>query len=238
MQKLLSILLLQLPLFVCYGQKTEISVQIHSGFSTYGGKSATATPSVFINDTGPPFYLIDSPYGKKSEFPYGFALQAQRLSSKNLLLGIRMGYDRFSTISHFDSYGAMGGRSSVEDGEVNLQTDLLWANPYFGYRLPVKNVRLDITAGFNVGSILKSTYIVSYENQSDFFEKQVDNYRINTKMDFGPTAGVSAEYKMVGIQASYCYGLVNYMRGLEYLPNAQAWVYSRYLRLGMSYRVK
>jgi hypothetical protein len=51
-------------------------------------------------------------------------------------------------------------------------------------------------------------------------------------MDFGPAAGLAVEYKRVGIQASYYYGLANYIRKPDYLPNAQAQVYSRYLPWG------
>ena len=121
MKKLLLILLLHLPLAVCYGQKTEISVQASSGLSFYGGKSATSTPTVFANDVGPLFYQIDSPYSTKSNFPYGLAVQVQRVSNSHLLVGLRIGYDTFSTVSHFDHYTAMGGRVNVENGKIKFQ---------------------------------------------------------------------------------------------------------------------
>ncbi|HEV7349311.1 hypothetical protein [Telluribacter sp.] len=235
MKNLLLVLLLHLPLAVCYGQKTEISIQASSGLSFYGGQSATSTPTVFINDVGPPFYQVSSPYSNKSDLPYGFAVQVQRVSSKNLLFGLRLGYDTFSTISHFDSYGAMGGRSSVENGTIQLQNNLIYANPYLGYRLGINTIHLDVVAGINAGSIRKSTYSVSFDGQPAAFDEKVDNYLLTTKMDFGPTIGLATEYRRVGIQVSYCHGIVNYMRNLDYLPKAQA--YSRYLRLGVSYRI-
>ena len=124
----------------------------------------------------------------------------------------------------------------VENGRVNLQNDLLQANPYFGYRLFKQNVRLDITAGVNVGSILKSTYTVNFDDKPNFFDRDIaDNEHINTEIDLGPTLGLAAEYQKVGVFVSYSHGVVNYMKNLNYYPDAR--VYSRYVRLGVSYRL-
>jgi hypothetical protein len=236
MKNILLLLVLQLPFLICYGQKTEVSVQVSSGFSFYGGKSATSTPSVYVSDVGPPFFYANSPFSKKSDFPYGVAIQVQHVSEKNFFLGVRIGYDRFSTKSSFDGYIAMSpGKVLVENGRITLQNDMVQANPYLGYRLPAKNIRLDVLAGVNAGAILKRTYMVSFDGKPDFFDSEANSYPIDTKIDFGPTVGLAAEYKRTGIQISYCHGLVNYMDN-AYFSAARA--YSRYVRLGMSYRIR
>lgn len=236
MKKTLLLLLLQLPLLICYGQKTEVSVQVSSGFSFYGGKSATSTPSVNGNDVGFPSFYANSPFSKKSNFPYGVAVQVQHVSEKNFCLGVRIGYDRFSTKSSFDGYLAMSAsRILVENSRITLQNNMVQANPYLGYRLLAKNIRLDVLAGVTMGVILKSSYAVSFDKKPDFFYSEAGNYPIDTKIDFGPTAGVAAEYQRTGIQVSYCHGLVNYMDNANF---SAARAYSRYLRLGVSYRIK
>jgi len=235
MKNILPIAVLLLMVSVCYAQKAEISIQASSGLASYGGRSATSRPIVLINDTAP-YYNVSSPYSKKSSFSYGFAIQVQKVSAKNLISGFRLGFDHLSTISHFDSYTAMGGTVSIEEGTVKLQNKLLQANPYLGYRLPVKNVHLDLTAGLNAGLILKSEYEVSHEGLFNLFDTKPEKNFVNTKIDLGPAVGLTATCKRIGFNASYYYGLINYTRNLDHFPNGQ--VYARYLRLGISYRIK
>lgn len=158
------------------------------------------------------------------------------MSSKNLIFGLKLGYDNLSTVSHFDSYGGIGGRANVENGRVNLQNNLLQANPYFGHRLPIKSIYLDMTAGVNAGWIMKSAYVISYNDQYNFIDRKEDNPYIDVKVDFGPTVGLAVGYKRVGVSASYFHGLVNYLRKREYVPSPQ--IYARYVRLGVLYRIK
>ena len=234
MKSILFVLLFQWTATLCFGQQTELSVQASSGLFSFGGKYASSDPNFFINDM-PPNYLLN-PYSKKSSFSYGLAMQIQRVTNKNGVLGVRVGYDQLSTISHFDRYGSMSGIYDAENGKVNFRNNLIQINPYFGVRLPVRNIHVDLTAGVNAGSIRKSTYTVSFDGQSDFFERKTKNYFINTKVDFGPTLGLAAEYKRVGINATYLYGVVNYMKNMGYTEDTR--VYSRYLRFGVFYRIK
>lgn len=236
MKKILLVWLLQLPISICYGQATEVSVQASSGFAFYGGKSASSTTAVLINDTPKPLYWVYLPYGKQSGFSYGFSIQAQRVSNGNLVFGIKGGYDKLSTVSHFDSYQTMGGSRNVMNGTVKLQNNLVQVNPYFGYRLPGKSTHLDMTAGINASWIMKSAYTISYDDQSDFFDRKEHNPYIYTKIDLGLTVGLAVGYKRIGVSASYFHGLVNYLRMRDSASNVQ--IYSRYLRFGVFYRIK
>lgn len=236
MKNILLLLLLQLPVLLSFGQKTEITVQVSSGLFSYGGKSVTPNTNAFINDT-PPYYQAYTPYGERSGFSYGFGVQAQRVTNKNFILGVSVGFDRQSSIAGFDSIGTMGGRYAAENGKVSLKNDLIGANPYFGYRSSIRGINVDITAGVNAGFIIRSAFTLNHAGIPDFSsgKNKSENYWISSKVDLSPSIRLGAEYRRVGVSAAYYHGLVNYMKGLGFRESAQ--VYSRYLRLGVSYRI-
>jgi hypothetical protein len=233
MKKFVLTLLCSIPVFTSLAQTSELSVQVSSGLFSYGGKSAATTSYLFINDT-PPNYNVNTPFGTKSAFSYGLAFQGQRITKKHFIWGFKAGYDLQAASLGIDEYTAMSGSFPVKNGKSELRNHLIQLNPHFGYRIPIQKIKLDITAGFNLGFIRKSDNYVTYDDQNDFFDKKFENGKINTKTDFGPNAGLAVSYKRVSISADYTYGLINYQR---MMVGGNPQIYSRYLRFGIAYRI-
>jgi hypothetical protein len=236
MKRFLPILFVILTSFGVNAQNTEFSLQLSSGLYRYGGKSAATNSYLFVSDLAP-HYNVNAPFGKKSDLSYGIGMQAQRVTRKHFLWGFRTGYDKLSASTRIENYTSMAGNlvvTEITNGKAKLNTHVIRANPYFGYRLNLKQVRLDLTTGLNVGYILKSSNYVTYDNQNNVFDKKSDYTKVNTKFDFGPMAGLAVSYKRVAISAEYIHGMINYQRMMD---GANPEVYSRYLRFGIGYRL-
>ncbi|MEO6283154.1 MAG: outer membrane beta-barrel protein [Dyadobacter sp.] len=236
MKRLLPILFVFLASVSAYAQSTELSLQLSSGIYRYGGKSAATNSYLFVSDLAP-HYNVNTPFGKNSELSYGIGIQAQRVTRKHFLWGLRAGYDKLSVSTRIENYTSMGGNlvvTEIENGKAKLNTQVIRANPYFGYRLKLKHIKLDLTTGLNLGYILKSSEYVTYYNQNSVFDKKSDYTKVNTKFDFGPTAGLAVSYKRVAVSAEYIHGLINYQRMMD---GANPEVYSRYVRFGIGYRL-
>lgn len=231
MKYICSLLLLLACIANSFGQSTELSVQASSGFFSYGGKSAVSNSYVSINDAGPG-YEVYGMFGKKSAFPYGVSFQYQRVTSMRFIMGARLGFDRLSARSDIRAWASNISRG-ITRGKVVIHNNVLQLNPYLGHRATFKKVEVDFTGGLNLGYILSSNYRVTVDPNLAK-NKSAKNNLINTNIDFGPTAGISASYKKVGINATYCYGLVNYRRMVD---GDNPEVYSRHLRLGVFYRI-
>jgi hypothetical protein len=234
MKRILPFLLLLISIISARAQTNEVAVQVSSGLFSYGGKSASATSDLYISDIASQPYEISKPFGTKSAFSYGLGIQAQHITKRNFIWGISAGYDQLSARTQIKNSLTMGGNFPVSNGKARQTTNSIHANPYFGYRIPVNKIKVDFTAGLNVAFITKSYNYVTFDGQSDFFAKKSENTRINTKTDFGPVAGLAVSYKRLGVSASYIHGLINYQRMMD---GANPEVYSRYLRLGISYRI-
>jgi hypothetical protein len=160
------------------------------------------------------------------------------VSQKEISSGERLGYDRLSARSHINhAWSAVFPIwQNSTSGTVRLDNHLVHVNPYFGYRIPIQKIRLDLTAGFNLSSIRSSNYRVSMdETFPRKLDKKAQNGFINTKWDFGPVTGLAVHYKKFAASASYTYGLINYQRMMD---GGNFEVYSRYLRVGVAYRLK
>jgi hypothetical protein len=221
-----------------FAQSNELSVQLSSGFFAYAGKSVVSTSSIYTDDR-PGYFRVNGVFGDKSALSYGVQIQGQRITKRNFLWGARLGYDRQSARSHINRAWStlfVPFSQGAASGTVRLDNHLVHVNPYFGYRIPMRKIQLDLTAGVNVGSIRSSSYRVSMDEPfSRKLDKKAQNGFINTKWDFGPVAGLAVHYNKLAVSACYAYGLSNYQRSLE---GANREVYSRYLRLGIAYRVR
>lgn len=153
---LLSILLLP----HAYAQKVEVAVQANSGLLHYSGNGAESE-TFFIPASTPNGYTSNNPYGNKNGFSYGFDVQAQYVNKGGFIMGLQGGYEvlkskidinsiyGFATVLDYTGYLTDGPIPTT--GQTSLQDQDIALNPYIGYRLKIKNVKIDLMPGIDLG---------------------------------------------------------------------------------------
>lgn len=238
-----------------FAQKFELSVQANSGLFHFSGKSATTTSQIIQGSaTGDPKNYTNNPYGKQNGFSYGGNLQGQFVTKGGFICGLGAGYEVLRSQVDIDKYtpivyynGVIFDITSNDPsfpvkGHTNLQNQAINLNPYIGYRLQLKKVKLDILPGMDIGFMLK-TRDKGKVKDNDGKVYTVDYERSKSPTDVRLHLGVVATYGKFGLNAGYAYGLTNYLSGLVSTSNSNQGeagsfsAHSRLMRLGVSYRI-
>jgi hypothetical protein len=221
-----------------HAQKIELSVQANATLFHYSGKSATA--ETYINTADHPY--TNNPYGTKGAAGYGAALQAQYVAKGGFIVGLQAGYDLlrskvniYGVTPLFYLYDASGYQLNPAKGESHLTNRLINISPYIGYRLNIKNVKLDLMPGldlgFNLSAYDKGTATTNGSSGSLKTDYKESNVPTDVRLKFGVAAG----YQKFGVTASFAHGVSNYLSKLDGAPSSEA--HSELLRFGLSYRI-
>ncbi len=241
----LSILFLSTRLFA---QKIELSLQANLGLFHYSGNATTSTS--FINSSGgtPPQGNTNNPYGNKNGFSYGGDIQAQYVSKSGFIAGVQGGYDVLRSIvdinSVYPQFALFGPAESPPPppakGQTALQTQNFNINPYLGYRLDLKKIKIDIMPGVDV-SFNVNSYDKGSATTNDGTVYKVDNKLPKSPTDIRLRLGVAAWYKRFGLTAGYAHGLTNFASNLDVNAGGTSTpapeTHSELIRFGISYRI-
>lgn len=232
MRTVILILLLVAGPF-CTAQERQISFHLNSGLFSFGGFSANESSFVVVSDVGSSAYT-NNPYGKNSSISWGLGAQIQKITKKNFIYGIQLGYESLSSKLAID-YAYHNVTYYIDEGETILTTNFFNIYPSLGQRFKFfKGVDTDLLAGFDFGLGLSTKEHYSLTStQGD--ELSGTNDRETPNLDFRPRIEIVNYYKTFGFTIGYSYGLTNYQ---PEMTGANREVYSRYLRLGLSYRLK
>jgi len=235
-----------------YGQKIELSFQANSGLFHYSGKSVAATS--FINEgasdaPGQTNNYTNNPYGSKNGFSYGGDVQAQFVSKSGFIVGLQAGYELLRSkvdITYYEPlyfylfYSApleplgnnpyqvpVKGQAFLQDQDINI-------NPYIGYRLQIKQIKLDLMPGIDLGF-----NVISYD-KGKATASDGTVYRTDLKLPDAPADirlrfGVAALYKKWGLTASFADGLTNLDKNAPGAGSPGA--HSELIRFGIIYRI-
>jgi hypothetical protein len=221
-----------------FGQHTEYRISLNSGLFSFKGKSAASTSYISFGESLITPYT-NNPYGSQKGLCYGLSGNVKRVTKKNIIFGIDLGYERLRSqiaINRIDyittpvsSYRALFSAT----GKTFLNYDFLNCQPFVGYRVHLKPLSFDITGGVDIGRCLKAMEKGSAEAINGItYKTSVDRKTIKT--DIRPRVQLSADYHQFGVYAGYSYGQVNYKTGYDGGVNES---YSRILRFGVSYRL-
>jgi hypothetical protein len=243
MKKTLLTLYSLLFLTQLYAQNIELSVQANSGLFHYSGNSAVSTSTIYEGAT-PQQNYTNNPYGSKNGFSYGGDVQAQYVSKSGFIAGIQTSYEVLRSNMAINSYyptsipvlfyNISTGPTTPVKGQTFLQDQNIDLNPYIGYRLLIRKIKLDMMPGIDLGFNINS-----YDKG-----KATDNdgnvYRTNLKLPDAPTdvrlkLGVAATYKRFGITAAYLHGLTNLYKNMN--VNGSDDAHSELLNFGITYRI-
>jgi hypothetical protein len=232
---------------ITYGQKTELSVSLNSGLFSFAGESSAPTSFINFNDQINSGYT-NNPYGSKNGICYGLSGNIKRVSTQNFIFGLDLGYEMLRSKVSINKISGFTGTSTYEydaSGQTFLNTDFINLNPFIGYRIPVKQVNVDVTGGLDFGYNLRT-----HENgdataiNGTKYETSADRRTI--KWDIRPRVQISASYKKLGVYIGYSFGLSNYVNdyneGTDYYEGTNHEgtneAYSRIFRFGMTYQIK
>jgi hypothetical protein len=230
-----------------YAQKVEVAVQANAGLFQYSG-NATASTS-FINSAGgdPLQGNVNNPYGNKNGFSYGGDIQVQYVSRGGFIAGVQGGYDVLRSIVAINSVSypyfydeGPGYEGMPAKGQTALQNQDININPYIGYRLNLKKIKIDIMPGMDFGFNV-SSYDKGTATTTDGSVYKLDNKMPKSATDVRLRMGLAAGFKRFGLTAGYAYGLTNFASNLDVnaggtsTPASKA--HSKLIRFGISYRI-
>ncbi len=225
--------------FKAAGQQTEFSIIMNSGLFSFQGPSSEKV--TFLNVSQSPEatkYYTNNPYGSKYGLLYGISLNLQRITKKNIILGISFGYENLRSkisIDHisFNSNGDLGIFNIAAIGKIVLNHHFSNLFPNIGYRIKLKKFSLDLSAGSDLAYCL-----LAYERgstKSEFGNKyKTSKNRSTIRFDFRPRIQATFNYRKYGLYGAYSNGLVNYQS--SYVGGINE-CYSRMFRFGLTYKL-
>ncbi len=231
-KKILSSIAVSLALTVAHSQETEFQVQLNSGLFSFSG--ASADRSTFINASERLNHsYTNNPYGSRSGLSLGASANLKRVTKRNFLYGVDLGYEVLRSKVDIDAVFGDSATKIAANGRTFLNLHFINANPYLGYRSEIGRLPVDFMGGFDVGYCLaatekgKATTIggVSYEMSRD---------RSTIKVDVRPRLQVATRFNKFGCYAGYSFGLASYASGMI---GGSKDAFARFFRFGITYRI-
>jgi hypothetical protein len=236
MQKTLLTLITLLFLTITFGQKTEYRIALNSGLFSLTGRSAVSTSVIdfdnFINSG-----YTNNPFGSNVALCYGLSGDIKRVSKKNLVVGVDLGYEYLRSevlLNEIVFYPEISTMYSAK-GKTFLNYGFINFYPYIGHRFNSKKFNFDVTGGFDIGYCLKTHEGGNATDSAGTkYTASLDKKRLDT--DIRPRIQFSLDYSKVGAYIGYSYGLKNYASG--YVDGSEKGeCYARIVRFGLTYQV-
>lgn len=250
MKKLWLIVTCFFALTKLHAQSFEFSAHVNSGLFHYSGASTAAQSYIIV--ANPSGNYTNNPYGNKNGVSYGASLQEQFTSKGGFIIGLQGGYDVVRSsiditgvlepnyqylLYYLPNYNIFTtSQPSPAKGAQHLITQYVNINPYIGYRVNLKKVKLDLMPGidlaFSTSSRDKATATTTTSMQQQTYKADRSLDALN---DVRLRFGAAAMYRNFGIDASFAHGLTNEEGKLIGSPSYEA--HEELIRFGLSYRV-
>ena len=218
-----------------FAQKTELHFALNSGLFSFSGKAANAVSYISYNDDNQSGHT-NNPFGAKSAISYGFSGNLKRITKRNFILGLDLGYESLRSKVTINTVNGYTGNSTYQleaTGKTILSSDFINIFPSLGHRFNTNKVAIDLTGGFDIGANLKMQESgKATAVDGTVFTTDVDRKTIST--DVRPRIQVSANYNKMGIYAGYSYGFLSYKAG--YVGGSTECV-ARFVRFGLTYQL-
>ena len=215
-----------------FGQTTEYSAQLTSGFFSFRGSDAQSSTFYNAGTMSPLTGYTNNPYGRQSGFSYGIALQIQRVTNWHFIYGIQAGYESLSSkVKINDAWTSE--TIPTHDSKTILTNRFINLHPFIGGRMNiVKGISTDLTFGADFGfcksSREKATLKTSYGTST------ASKDRHNPGTDTRLRVDLTNYYKHFGLTIGYSYGQTNYEAGMI---GGSPEVYSQMIRLGLVFKL-
>ena len=239
--KLLTLLLISLlTARLGYGQSTEYSFHLTSGFAAYRGSAAAeggtalTVPDPFdvylYSDREEPY--TENPYGTTLGSSYGLAAQMQRVTAKGSVWGVQTGYEVLRSRARITHVFDQVDSGSNSTGYTSLFNHGINTHPFFGHRFAVKSTQVDLTAGPEVSFLLRSHEEGDAKTGSKTYSTRLDHG--HPDLDVRARVNLTTYYKHIGLALGYSHGLTNYRKNQAGVIGE---AYLQAFRLGLIYRL-
>lgn len=209
MKKLLLTILYCFIVTQLFAQGPEFSFGVHGGFMHFSGSSATSSTSI----TEGQFNYTNNPYGNKMGPGFGVYIQGQYLIKSRFFAGLQIGADALKSQVTVTGVTTLGNPFPYQaNGNSNISSHYLNANPYIGVRFPLSNINLDLIAGFEAAYVLDA-YDEGLAKFKFYGPSEIRTNRgVKTiKIDNRIKLGLAIHYNRFSITANYAQGLSNYI---------------------------
>jgi hypothetical protein len=230
-----------------YGQSLEWSFQANSGVYHLTGNYTVST--TFLNgvQANAKQGYANNPYGNLFGFAYGAGFQAQHVAAGGFIIGLQASYDILRTRENINDVYPVGLDQATGDyifnyngvaatGQSVLVSQDVNFNPYIGYRIKAKNVKIDLMPGIDLGY---NVSVYEYGNAKDAGgnKYQTSYYSGTLSPDLRLRFGAAAWYKKYAFTASYAHGLTNFSSDLLNDNPTPMYTRSELIRFGLAIRL-
>jgi hypothetical protein len=238
MKKTLLYVLFSFILNTVFAQKTEFKASLNLGLFSFAG--ASAENSSQINYSKSPFFgetsYTNNPYGAKNGMSYGISAVVTRVTKKNFLFGVDLGYEVLRSLMTIDGISGFDGTSTFQlkaTGQTFLNYHFINLFPHIGQRFSINNFDFDITGGFDINYCVKTLEKGSATDVNGL-EYTTSRERKTISVDPRPRIQLNVKRSKIGIYLGYSHGGINYKQGFVGGTNE---CYSRLIRFGFTYQV-
>lgn len=196
----------------CLAQSTKFSGHLTSGLGAFRGSGASEAGIILVPDDGLDDFVYlyttrnvpyaENPYGKKVALSYGGALQVQRVTRGQTVLGAQAGYDflrsRVPVVLVFDQSDA----GTNVSGRVILTSQATNLHPFVGYRFRREQLSFDLTAGPEAAYLLRShesSRANTPSNRGTVYKYSTSLNREHPRLDVRARLNLTAYYQRVGL---------------------------------------
>ena len=219
-----------------FGQKTEIRISLNSGLFSFSGPSGVKKSYINYNPATK-FGYTNNPYGSKNGLCYGLSGNLKKITKRNLVLGLDLGYETLRSKVTIDAVSGNVGSAIFlfpTSGKTFLNYNFINLYPQAGQRFQAGKVSFDIVGGFDLSYCLKTTEKgKATATDGTKYTTSVDRKTIST--DVRPRIQFSIDCHNAGVYVGYSYTLNNYKSGYVGTTNE---CYGRLIRFGIMYRFK
>lgn len=222
----------------CFGQKNEFIISLNSGLFSFSGSAAKSVSAINYDDKNNTGYT-NSPWGSQNGLCYGVSINTKRVTKKNMLLGVDLGFENLQSkisIDRINVSNNTGGSQLSATGKTYLNSNFINLFPYLGYRFFIKKISFDLTGGVEEAMRLSAYDQGSAvaENGKTYSIKRDKFYEID--FDFRPRVQLSSNFNKFGVYVGYSKGLRNYLNGYDGSGFVEG--YASLIRFGVTYQLK
>ncbi|BAU53416.1 hypothetical protein [Mucilaginibacter gotjawali] len=230
-----------------HAQNIELSLLGNTGLFRYTGNYTTSTSFINGGAANSKTGYTNNPYGNKFGFSYGGGVQVQHVGRSGFIFGLQGGYQILrSKVDLNGVYRSDLNQSGIDftipaptpvTGQTYLQSQDINVNPYIGYRLKMKKVKLDLTPGFDVAFNLNThEYGKATDMGGNFYKTDQDRGKFPADFRFSFRATVSCN--KFSITAGFIQGLTNFSNHLFNDSPTAYYTHSQLISLGLAYRIR
>jgi len=238
--KIAYLLVLQMVFVtIAYGQSTEYSMQVNTGYFYFSGG---ASPTGFFEGiSGVQKSLIEDPYGNKFTLSYGVAAQIQRITKKRLILGLQLGTQLLRSRMKLNTIGGLGVNVvGAGKGHAVLSMGFIDLFPNIGQRFLLPTSVVDLTIGPYIGLNINSREKGMVTDANGKFP-ETTNYKISEPFAvLRLKSSLTIYFGKWGFTTGYAYGLQNYKVQNYFSSYARdsGKHFSHFFMIGLSYKIK